>query len=144
VRFEAAGPPLLTLACHCTGCQKMTASAFGLTDTYPKQAFRLTQGDVVVGGLHGATRHQFCDHCKSWLYTEPEGLDDVVNVRSTLFDEPDQQPPFVEIFAAEGLPWARTRAAHRYETLPAMEEWPQLIQQFAERSTAWAKEEFNP
>ena len=137
VRFEATGAPLLTLACHCTGCQKMTASAFALTDTYPSAAFRVTQGEVVIGGLHGATRHHHCDFCKSWVYTEPEGISGIVNVRSTLFDEPDQKAPFVEIFVAEGLPWIRTGAAHGYDTLPAMDEWPKLIEEFAgQRATA--------
>jgi hypothetical protein len=144
VRFEASGQPLLTLACHCTGCQRMTASAFALTDTYPANAFRITEGEVVVGGLHGATRHQFCDYCKSWLYTEPEGMSDLVNVRSTMFDAPDKEPPFVEIFVREGLPWACTGAAHSYDMLPVTDEWPKLVQQFAGRKTAWAKEEFNP
>ena len=144
VRFAASGKPLLTMACHCTGCQRMTASAYSLTDTYPAQAFEVTQGDVAIGGLHGPTRHHFCDYCKSWVYTEPEGLPDIVNVRSTLFDEPDQQPPFVEIFRYEGLPWARTGAANSYDSLPAEDEWPKLIGAFAGRHGAWSKEEFNP
>lgn len=144
VRFEASGTPLLTLACHCAGCQRMTASAFALTDTYPSNAFRVTDGEVVVGGIHGATRHHHCDYCKSWLYTKPEGLDGFVNVRSTMFDRPDREPPFVEIFRGEGLPWARTGAPHSYDTLPQNEEWPKLMQEFAGRAMAWGKEEYNP
>ena len=136
VRFEVSGSPLLTLACHCTGCQKMTASAFALTDTYPAGAFRVAQGEVAIGGLHGPTRHHFCDYCKSWIYTEPEGLPDIVNVRSTLFDEPDDKPPFVEIFTGEGLIWARTGAVHSYDALPARDEWPKLIEEFAAQAPA--------
>jgi len=94
-------------------------------------AFRLTQGDVVIGGIHGPTRHYFCDHCKSWLYTEPENVPDFVNVRSTMFDEPRRGRPFVECYVSEALPWARTGAEHSYDKLPAMEEWPELIQEFA-------------
>ena len=144
VRFEASGEPLLTMACHCTGCQRMTASAFSLTDTYPADSFKVTEGETVIGGMHGATRHHFCDYCKSWVHTEPEGLDEIVNVRSTLFDEPGRERPFVEVFTGEGLPWAKTGAEHSFATLPAMDEWPRLIGQFAGRATAWGKEEFNP
>jgi len=122
----------------------MTASAFSLSEGYPSAAFRVIEGDVVIGGTHGATRHYFCDYCKSWLYTEPEGVADFVNVRSTLFDEPRTERPFLETYVGEGLPWARTRAEHSYEALPAMEEWPELIREFAERNGALAKEEFNP
>ena len=144
VRFEVSGEPLLTMACHCTGCQRMTASAFSLSEGYSTDAFRLTAGEPAIGGIHGPTRHYHCDYCKSWLYTEPEGLEDFVNVRATMFDEPRREPPFVETYRAEGLPWARTGAPHSYDALPAVEEWPQLIQQFPGRATAWSKEEFNP
>jgi hypothetical protein len=144
VRFEVEGEPLLTMACHCTGCQRMTASAFSLSEGYPSSAFRLTQGEVVVGGLHGPSRHYHCDYCKSWLYTEPEGVPDYVNVRTTMFDEPRREQPFVETYRSEALPWARTGAARSYQKFPAMEEWPVLIGEFAERNRAWAKEEFNP
>ena len=144
VRFEVSGEPLLTMACHCTGCQHMTASAFSLSEGYPADAFRLVEGETVIGGIHGATRHYHCDYCKSWLYTEPEGVENFVNVRSTMFDEPLGERPFVETFRSEALPWARTGAAHRYDKLPAMDEWPVLIQQYAGRNTAWGKEEYNP
>ena len=132
------------MACHCIGCQHMTASAFSLTDTYARDAFKLIEGETVIGGMHGATRHHFCDYCKSWLHTEPEGLDGIVNVRSTLFDEPRSERPFVELFTDEGLPWAKTGAEHSFPTLPAMDEWPKLVEEFAGRATAWGKEEFNP
>ena len=144
VRFEVSGEPLLTMACHCTGCRRMTASAFSLSEGYPGGVFRVVSGETVLGGIHGPTRHYHCDHCKSWLYTEPDGVENFVNVRSTMFDDPRKAPPFVETYLSEALPWARTGAAHGYGEFPAMEEWPQLIQQFARRDTAWAKEEFNP
>jgi hypothetical protein len=131
VRFALEGDPLLSMACHCKGCQRMTAGAYSLSLGYPRSALTILSGEPVIGGLHGATRHYHCDYCKSWLYTEPDAVPDFVNVRTTMLDNPPSEPPFVETYAAEGLPWARTGAAHRYENLPAMEEWPQLMQQFA-------------
>jgi len=122
----------------------MSASAYSLSEGYPSGAFRLVRGEPVIGGIHGATRHYHCDYCKSWLYTEPEGVEDFVNVRSTMFDKVRSEPPFVETHVGEALPWAGAHGQHRYETLPEMDEWPRLIRQFAERNTAWAKEEFNP
>jgi len=136
VRFEASGKPLLTIACHCTGCQRMTASAYSLSDGYSSDDFRLTSGTTAIGGLHGGTRHHHCDYCKSWLYSEPEGVDGYVNIRSTAFDEPRREPPFVECYLSEGLPWARIGSAQGYDKFPAMEDWPNLIQEFAARGTA--------
>ena len=136
VRFEATGAPMLTVACHCTGCQHMTASAFSLSDGYSTEAFRVTSGETALGGIHGGTRHHHCGYCKSWLYTQPEGLDTFVNVRSTMFDRPSAEPPFVEVFTGESLPWVNTGAAHSYEQLPEMEEWPTLMRDYARRAGA--------
>jgi hypothetical protein len=144
VRFAAEGKPLLTMACHCTGCQHMTASAFSLSEGYASSSFQVTEGEPVIGGMHGPTRHYHCDYCKSWLFTEPEAVADFVNVRSTMFDDPRTERPYVETYRSESLPWARTGAQHSYDALPAMDEWPRLIRAFAERNRAWSKEEFNP
>ena len=140
LRFEATGEPMLTIACHCTGCQHMTASAFSLSEGYSTDAFRLLAGEPVLGGIHGPTRHYHCDYCKSWLYTEPEGVENFVNVRSTMFDEPRTDKPFVEVYVGEALPWAVIGASKTYDALPGMEEWPSLIQQFAARGTAAVEE----
>jgi len=71
VRFRIAAPPIITMACHCTGCQRMSASAFSLSAVIPSAAFLVTQGEPVIGGLHGPSRHFFCPYCMSWMFTRP-------------------------------------------------------------------------
>ena len=127
---------MLTLACHCTGCQRMTASAFSLSEGYSEDDFRITKGETVLGGIHGGTRHHHCDRCKSWIYTQPEGVPGFVNVRSTLFDDPRADKPFVEVYLSEALPWAEIGAEHRYDTLPDADRWPEFINAFAEHQAA--------
>jgi hypothetical protein len=131
VRFRINAPPLLTMACHCTGCQKMTASAFSLSAAIPSEGFSVTKGEPVLGGLHGATRHYFCPHCMSWMFTRPEGMDWFVNVRATLLDDPSAFTPFVETWTSEKLPWASTPAVHSFEKLPTFEEYVGLTQEYA-------------
>jgi len=61
VRFKVSAAPILTMACHCTGCQKMTASAFSLSAAIPSEGFEVTAGAPAIGGLHGAEiHHYFC------------------------------------------------------------------------------------
>jgi hypothetical protein len=132
VRFQVTGAPLVTMACHCTGCQHMTASAYSLSGLYPAEAFAVTQGEPVIGGLHGPTRHFHCDHCKSWLFTRPEGLDAFVNVRSTMLDVPMSAPPFLETYTEEALPWAATGASYSYPKFPPPESFGTLIHAYAE------------
>ncbi len=120
-RIQVTAPPLLASACHCTGCQRMTASAFSLSLAVPDQGFAIAAGEPVIGGLHGATRHSFCPRCKSWMFTRPEGLDDIVNVRATMLDDRAWFRPFVEFWTKEKLPWAATPAVHSYATEPEFE-----------------------
>jgi hypothetical protein len=70
LRFRICAPPILTMACHCTGCQKMSASAYSLSVAVPSDGFEVIQGEPVIGGLHGdQSRHHHCDWCKSWVFT---------------------------------------------------------------------------
>jgi hypothetical protein len=132
VRFAVNGPPLITMACHCAGCQRMTASAYSLSSLYPSAAFRVTEGEPVVGGLRGATRHFFCPDCMSWLFTRPEGLPDFVNVRSTMLADVEAHRPFIETYTSERLPWAQAGAAHGFEAFPPEERFPELLAAYAD------------
>lgn len=132
-QFEVTSPPLITMVCHCTGCQQMTASAFSLSTLYASSGFNVLSGEPVIGGLHGATRHYFCPHCMSWLFTRPHGMDDFVNVRATLFDDAQSFVPFLESYTSEKLPWATTPAVHSFDKFPSANDFPQLLSEFAER-----------
>jgi hypothetical protein len=131
VRFAVSGAPMFTAACHCRGCQLMSSSAYSLSTGYLAAAFEVVQGEPVIGGLHGPTRHYFCGHCMSWMFTRPEGMDHFVNVRTTLLDEPPQEVPFMETFTSEALPWANTGAKHSFESFPPMESYAPLMEEFA-------------
>ena len=130
VRMRVTAPPLLTMACHCAGCQRMTASAFSLSIALPTSGFEVVQGEPVIGGLHGAARHHHCPHCKSWLFTRPDGID-IVNLRATMLDDHAWFTPFVETCTAEGFAWARTGAVHSFPNIPAMDAYEPLVAEFA-------------
>lgn len=134
VRFEITAAPLLTMACHCNGCQRMTGSAFSLSAAIPSDGFRVTAGEPVIGGLHGATRHFFCPRCLSWLFTRPEGMDGFVNLRPTMLDEPSWFEPFIETCTAEGFHWATTPAVYSFDGMPAMEDFERVAKDYAEQT----------
>ncbi len=131
VRLRITEAPLLSMACHCSGCQRMTASAFSLSIAIPTSGFAVVEGEPVIGGLHGPSRHYHCPHCKSWLFTKPEGMDQFVNVRATMLDDHAWFQPFAETCTSEGLPWAKTGAVHSYPNIPGPEVYPALIAEFA-------------
>ena len=133
IRFRLSAPPFLTMACHCKGCQRLSASAYSLTIAMPTEGFAITQGEPVLGGLHGPHRQLYCPHCKNWMFTRPTGMDWLVNVRATMLDEHQWYTPFIEVATAEGLQWAKTSAVHSFATHPEQEKYAPLIEAFAKQ-----------
>jgi hypothetical protein len=128
VRFKVSAPPLLTMACHCAGCQRMTASAFSLSAAIPGEGFTVTRGEPVIGGLHGDdTHHYFCPHCMSWLFTKAEGMDWFVNIRTPMLDEPAWAQPFIETWTREALPWVHLPVTHSFEEFPPFDAYERLV-----------------
>ncbi len=138
LRIRTTALPVLTMACHCRGCQRMSASAYSLTAMFPNSGFAVSEGSPVIGGMHGEHRHFFCAHCKSWVFTRPHGVDEFVNVRPTMFDEVSWLSPFIETYTSEKLPWADTPARRRFEKFPAMTEYAGLVADFAKHWSSQA------
>ena len=130
VRFQINSLPIITMACHCTGCQRMSASAFSLSAAFASDTFSVVQGETAIGGVHGPTRHFFCAYCMSWLFTRPDGLDSIVSVRTTMLDDPGAYPPYVETYTSERLPWATTPAIRSFDQFPQFEDYETLVQEY--------------
>ena len=131
--MRVSAPPIVTMACHCTGCQKLSASAFSLSAMIPSQGFEVIKGEPVVGALHGKDPYMFCSRCKNWLFT---GIANgaFVNVRPALFDVPQWSTPFVESCVTEKLPWATTPAKYSFEKFPPPDQYAKLTAEYA----AWS------
>lgn len=133
VRIKVSAPPMMTMACHCTGCQRMTASAFSLSAMIPAAGFEVIAGEPVIGGLHGAdVHHWFCPNCMSWVFTRAAGADWFVNVRATLLDDARWATPFLETYTSEKLDWVTTPAKHSFARFPEMADYEGLMKNYAE------------
>lgn len=130
VRLRVTGVPLVTMACHCRGCQRLSASAYSLSSLYPSSAVEVTAGEPVIGGLHGENGQYFCPHCLSWLFTRPKALGDLVNVRATMLDDAASYRPFMETYVRDRLPWAATGAVHSFEEFPPRDRFPALLGEY--------------
>lgn len=131
VRMVISAAPVITMACHCRGCQKLTGGAYSLSLLIPSAGFAVTEGEPVIGGLHGPDRYWFCPHCKCWPYTQPQALPDIVNVRPALLEDASWFTPFAETMAASRLPGAVTGARHSFDAYPPMDQFGPLMAEFA-------------
>ncbi|HEY6516176.1 MAG TPA: GFA family protein [Steroidobacteraceae bacterium] len=141
IQLRISAPPILTMACHCRGCQRMSASAFSLSVAIPAGGFEITRGEPVLGGLRDPQlRHFFCPSCMSWMFTRPPEivtrfLPDFVNVRATMLDDASWSSPFIETWSRTKLPWVTTPAVHSYPEFPPVEDYARLTAEFANAVT---------
>ncbi|WP_084418044.1 GFA family protein [Henriciella litoralis] len=130
VRFRVTAPPIITMLCHCKGCQRMSSSAFSTSAAFPADAFEVIQGETVLGGLKQELPHHFCPDCMSWMFTRPPQLDFMVNIRAPLFDDTDWYAPFAETFASTKLAWVDTSTPHSFPEFPGADDMGPLIEAY--------------
>jgi hypothetical protein len=131
VRFHIHSPPLLTMVCHCTWCQKRSASAFSSIITVPSIGFEITSGEPEISWSASEHSHYFCPRCKNWMFLRIAGAD-LVNLRATMLDDHCWFAPYVEIFAGNKAPWVSTAAPHSFADMPGDEDFEALITSFAD------------
>ena len=131
VKIRISAPALVTMACHCRGCQRMTASAFSLSVLVPGSGFEVVEGETVRGGLHGSSHHEHCAWCMSWVFSRFDEMPDLVNVRTPMLDDPEAFPPFIDTMVSEKLSWVVTPARHAYPAFPPEDAFGPLIAEYA-------------
>ncbi|MEP5759911.1 MAG: GFA family protein [Litoreibacter sp.] len=118
VQVRITASPLLTFACHCRDCQKLTASAFSLTTMFPSDSFSYT-GDLFKGGRQSSGRdHYFCKSCGNFIYSQIDDADQRINLRTSILNGAASFEPFVELMTKEKIPWATVPAKHSYQQSP--------------------------
>mgnify|MGYP001204038564 CR=1 FL=1 len=132
VQMRITAPPMIAMACHCTGCQKLTSGPYSLSLMLPAQGFEVLEGATEIGGLHKPeARHHYCAHCKSWLFTTADMLEGMVNFRPTMLEDASWVAPYVEMMTAEKLPSVVTGAQRSYQGWPPPEDYAALMDAYA-------------
>jgi len=109
VRYRATGRPIVFYLCHCTECQRQTASAFG-------ESLRFDANDVEIAGKVSTTWRtaesgrkrfgHFCPTCGVRLVHGSEG-GSVVNVKAGTLDDTSWLIPAGHIWTRSAQPFMR-------------------------------------
>jgi hypothetical protein len=132
VKMSVSAPPMIAMACHCTGCQKLTSGAYSLTLMIPPGGFEVVEGEPVIGALHRENaQHHYCPHCKSWLFTTSPFLQGATNFRPTMLEDASWVTPHLEAFTDEKLPGVVTGAPHSFAQQVPAERYGELLESYA-------------
>ena len=119
-RYAVAAAPVATYVCHCRECRRQSASAFGISVSVPKDAFRLERGAVRTWSRRTDSGRmldcRFCPACGTRLWHEGAGWD-VLSVKGGTLDEPVDLRGAIHIWTARRLDGV---------VIPAgAEQWPE-------------------
>lgn len=131
VNMRITAPPMIAMACHCRGCQKLTSGPYSLSLMFPAAALEV-DGETEIGGLHrDDSVHHFCAYCKNWLYTAGIAGGQFVNFRPAMLEDSSWVAPYIESYVSEQLPGVVSGAKHAFDQFPTPDKYPELMAGFA-------------
>ena len=109
VRYESATDAVMQASCYCRDCQRSTGSAFAPVLLVPKEAFKLTKGELkqyeVTGDSGNKVSRGFCANCGSTLTDGENAERNTIGVIATSLDDPSWFKPAMDIFVCDAQPW---------------------------------------
>ncbi len=108
VRYALSGPPVVFYVCHCTECQKQSASGFG-------ESLRVRAADLAVtgdtatfvrdAGAPSECRCEFCPACGSRLFHRRAAYAETLNVKAGSLDDTSWLKPAGHIWTRSKQAW---------------------------------------
>ncbi|WP_298282667.1 GFA family protein [Novosphingobium sp.] len=108
IRFEAEIEPMVTVACHCGDCQKLSGGGPNYFALLPSNTIRLIQGSPLIyerkADSGGTIRRAFCATCGSHLWGIPS-LAPFMTVKVGAFHDTSDLGPMMHIHTASAPAW---------------------------------------
>lgn len=124
VTFTVDAEPVWQGVCHCSNCQRQTASAFSVIVGVPSKALRvdgstLSSFKTPSEGYRSTTERWFCSACGSPLYSTIESMPDLAFLKAGTIDDISWLRPTAEIWTRSAQPWApHFEGVQRFEQIP--------------------------
>ena len=136
IRYEATVNEKLVLICHCTNCQRNSATAFGFVVGTTEEAFNLLTGSLSSYESEsdsGTVRSRtFCSRCGTRIYAKTVGERTergiaFVGLRAGSVDQRDKLIPKLQIWCRSAQPWALIPSIPQFDKQPTADEFEAII-----------------
>ena len=109
VKYKILDEPFFTHACHCSLCQKYTASAFVIHSPIETTNFVLESGSLTdtPGPSGSGEKHTVmrCKICSDQIFSHIHGNERIVDLKTSALDSPNRFPPQAHIYTKSKLKW---------------------------------------
>ena len=133
VKYRVTCEPVVTVACHCRDCQKLSASAFSLTMLIPEASFELLSGSLTVferpADMGGSAVCYFCSTCGNRVYHENPQVPGLFRLKPGGLDDTSIIQPQAHVWTSRAQPWFQfPEGVPVYETQPDLQEFLAQLQ----------------
>lgn len=109
VRYRIEGTAVLLFACHCTECQRQSASAFGMALWIRDYQKRVLRGELAswtrVMPAGAQLIGDFCVNCGSRLFHQVAGQSEVLSIKPGTLDGLGGLKPIAHIWTSSAQRW---------------------------------------
>ena len=136
VRYVLTAPPLMTYACHCTQCRRVSGSAFAVSCGILQDTMEITQGELsrvdwtVDSGAH--RYGEFCAACGCRVRHGSVPDPGVYSLRGGTLDDQRWAEPVAHSWLASALDWFEPpQGALRFDGQPT--DYGPIMERYAQR-----------
>jgi len=110
VTYSVDAEPVWQGVCHCSNCQRQTATAFSVIVGVPAKALTV-QGSSLASfkthseGYQSTTERRFCSACGSPIFSTIESMPQLAWLKAGTLDDPSWFEPTAEIWTRSAQPW---------------------------------------
>lgn len=109
-------------ACHCTDCQTLSGSAFGLSMVLNLSDIEVTQGEVEVNDFTASKNRMHRHHCAKCgvaIWFSSPGYEGVIAIKPGTLDDTSGLRPIAHMWYRSAQPWLDVG-----DDVPVFEEQP--------------------
>jgi hypothetical protein len=119
VHYTVSGEPQSVGICHCTDCQKQTASAFSVNALFPESAFTVTgalRTFITIGESGQKVYRSFCPQCGSPIIGRLDVMPGIVIVKCGTLDDTSWIKLGLNLYCASAQGWVEIpKTEHAFE-----------------------------
>ena len=125
VNYEVTDEPLVTVACHCKDCQKLSTSAFSISMILNRSGFKILSGKLkswerptAAGGVAVCW---FCPYCGNRIFHENPKMPNVIRLKPGTLEDTSFLEPQAHVWTCREQQWLG-----RFADLPKLERQPDV------------------
>lgn len=137
IEYRINAEPLTFYICHCTDCQKLSGSAYGLSMPVLEETLEVLKGAAAKSSFEtsaGKSKTVYqCPECFTRLWADPPGVPGVLLIRPGALENAADLVPVAHTFTDSALPWVSIPAdALQFRQAP--DDYLQLVEAWNNRT----------